>query len=372
MFGGVSAEHEVSIITGLQVLEKINRDDYKPHAIYIDKNGDILYLGDIKKRSQFLQNRRVNAVFGHDKDGGFLKTDATFGRKIYPACAYLAFHGGTGESGQIQGFLDALGIPYTSANVESSAISMNKYLTKKVLAENGIPTIKALSFTSEEVSENVKNVSGKITSEIKLPLILKPVHLGSSIGIEIVKNKIELEKKLLELSRIDSEIMIEKFEDDFFELNCSVRKVNNKIETSEIEKPVSRDQILSFSDKYERGGKKQSEGMASLSREVPAKVSNLLSNEIKDYSKKIYEILKCRGVVRIDFMVCPKNKVYLVEVNPIPGSMAFYLWEAKGVSFKKQISDLINETINDFKNQNKTLEYSTDIVEKFIGSSTSH
>jgi D-alanine-D-alanine ligase len=159
--------------------------------------------------------------------------------------------------------------------------------------------------------------------------------------------------------------LIEKFIKNFTEYNVAVRKVNGKIETSEIEKPISSDEILSFADKYQRGGKKTG-GMASLLRELPAKISKTLEKEIKQLAVDVFKAIRGKGMIRIDFMVQNKN-IYVTEVNPIPGSMSFYLWEASGISFKQQITDLIEQSIIDNEERlSKRLEYKTDIIEKFV------
>jgi len=149
-----------------------------------------------------------------------------------------------------------------------------------------------------------------------------------------------------------------------------VRAVNGTIETSEIERPVSKDEILSFADKYQRGAKKTggASGMASLNRELPAKIDEKTQRAIQDMAKKIFVACACKGMVRIDFMLTADKELFLTEVNPIPGSMAFYLWEASGIPFKQQISDLIEQAVRDETQTASThLDYETDIIEKFVG-----
>lgn len=388
MFGGISAEHEVSVITGLQVLEKIDRNLYEPHVIYHTKKGELLYLGGLKDKKDFLTVKRSNVVFGKDDKGPFVQPIGLIKKKIYPDCAYLAFHGGTGESGQIQGFLEILEIPYTSPNVEASAITMNKELTKEVLRDSGVPFLEGISVFSSEVKKDVKSVVARVIKVCPLPVIVKPVHLGSSIGIGVAKTDVQLEKSLLESAQIDNEILIERFLSDFKEYNVAVRLVSKKaasqsvsadmagaqdineaeIETSEIERPFSKDEILSFADKYLRGGgKKIGAGMASLSRELPAKIDDSLRQKLVEYAKKAFVACRCKGMIRVDFMVTAKGEIYLTEINPIPGSMAYFLWEAKGIEFTRQISDLIEQAIIDFHEAKaRRLEYKSDIVERYI------
>ena len=365
--GGKSPEHEVSIISGLQVIENIDRSLFVPYAIRLNKNGLFEYFPGLNKRQDYLSIKSQNVNFGRDKKGCFFQSSGFLKEKVYIDVAYLAFHGGNGESGQVQGFLETLGVPYTSPDVETSAISMNKVLAKQVLGSCDILVVEGVSIYDDDIKRNIDKVLKSI--KIKLPVIVKPAHLGSSIGINIAKTDIELKKYLLEAAHFDSEILVEKLITNFKEYNVSVRRVNSQIEASEIEKPISNDVILSFADKYQRGGKKTG-GMASLNRELPAKISKDLETTLKQLAVKVFKAIRARGVVRIDFMVSEKN-IYVTEVNPIPGSMSYYLWEASGISFKKQITDLVAQAIFDFEAQKtKNLEYRSDIIEKFINNTS--
>jgi D-alanine-D-alanine ligase len=371
MFGGVSAEHEVSIITGLQVLEKIDRQKYQPLAVYVSMQGQFCLLPSLTNRSQFLHTRRVNVSFGRDAAGGYILTAGLVGRRYAPVAAYLAFHGGQGESGPIQGLLESMGIPFTSPGQESAVLVMNKQLTKQQMADVGVDTVSGISVFASEVMTDAEATAKRVQKAVSLPAIIKPAHLGSSIGIKVAKTAVELEKYLLEASHMDNEIVVEPFLKDFVEYNCSVRSINGQVETSEIEKPMSKDEILSFADKYQRGAKKTggASGMASLQRELPAKIPAKLKTEIQELAKKAFVACRCKGMVRIDFMVTKTGKVYLTEINPIPGSMAFYLWEATGVPFTQQITQLIEQAVADYQVvANLNLEYQTDIVEKFVKS----
>ena len=369
MFGGVSPEHEVSVITGLQVVENLDKNEYDCYPIFVNKKGEITYLKDLNSRKDFKKAKQIPVTFGHDQNGGFLAFKVGFSlKRIYPYSAYLAFHGGNGENGAIQGMLESFEIPYTSCSKESSAILMNKQLTKEQVALAGIKTVEGLSIKASQLKHDVEQIGKDIISTLGLPLIIKPAHLGSSIGIKIAKTDVELEKSLLDASFIDTEILVEKFLENITEYNCSVRLINGKLELSEIEKPFTKDQILSFADKYQRGGKKTSgtSGMASLQRELPAKISAELKNQIQESAQKAFLACRCKGMVRIDFMYS-NNQLYLTEINSIPGSMAFYLWEASGISFKTQIGDLVEQSVKDFRDlMSTTLDYKTDIIEKFI------
>jgi D-alanine-D-alanine ligase len=371
LFGGVSAEHEVSVITGLQVVENIDREKYIPYTIYVTKKGELLYLPGLENRGGFFSVPRKAVTFGRDAKGGFVQVSGALrAEKIYPYAAYLAFHGGKGESGPMQGLLESMEIPFTSSGQEASAVVMNKALTRRVAETVGIPIAPGMSVFAAEIKKDAAGVAAAITKKITLPVIIKPVHLGSSIGLNVARTDVELQKFLLEAAFIDNEILVEKYLSLAAEYNCAVRAVNGTIETSEIERPVSKDEILSFADKYQRGAKKTggASGMASLNRELPAKIDEKTQRAIQDMAKKIFVACACKGMVRIDFMLTADKELFLTEVNPIPGSMAFYLWEASGIPFKQQISDLIEQAVRDETQTASThLDYETDIIEKFVG-----
>ncbi len=360
-FGGVSPEHEVSIITGLQVIENIDKSKYQVTPVFIDQVGNFFLMKDLRTRRDYLKTRKMPTYFFRKQDQAFLKSGLFKKTKI--DMVYNCCHGGVGEAGSLAGFFETLNLPVTSTNIESSVICMNKSLSKYLVERQNIPTVPSLTLSYKEIRENINNVTEKIIHELELPVILKPVHFGSSIGIKIATTKVALEISLNEISFLDSEILIEKFLSPIKEYNCSVKIKQGKVQTSAIEKPFTKSEILSFKDKYEEGGTKKIGGMASLDREIPAKISVVDGELIRKYSEKIYSTLSCFGVVRIDFLMDREGKIYFNEINPIPGSMSFYLWEANGITFKEQITDLIEETLNQekkivFKNK-------TDIVEKF-------
>src|SRR3989338_340652 len=371
MFGGVSAEHEVSVITGLQVLEHIDATRHETLPVYVTKRGEFLYMPRLRSRKEFLTTGRVPLLFGRDAKGGFVKTDGIIAKKVYPYAAYLAFHGGLGESGSIQGLLESMGVPCTSSTSEGSVIAMNKKLAKESIAETGIRTVPDIRFFAEEIqTTGVEALAALVTKKLGLPAIVKPVHLGSSIGLTIARNEIELQKGLLEAAFSDTEIIVEPFLEGISEFNCSVRCVRGALEASEIDRPIQRDAILSFADKYQRGGgKKGGAGMASLTREFPAKVSPQFREEIQSTATRAYRAARLSGIVRVDFMQDKTGILYLTEINPIPGSMAFYLWEASGIPFQTQVSDAIEEAVRTAGIKRATnLDYQSDIVNLFVRS----
>jgi D-alanine-D-alanine ligase len=371
--GGQSYEHEVSIITGLQVAEKIDTKLYTFSFIYFDKDNNPFLIKNLKTKKDFKTAKRIPIVFSKNLDSVEIITKGIFQQKINIDVCYLAFHGGTGESGQVQGMCEMLGTPFTSASTEGSIIAMNKSLTKQVLQANNIPTLLSISLFSATYNADKNTNIEKIISEIGLPCIIKPAHLGSSIGIEIAHDKVSLEKFLNVATRLDNEILIEPALKNFTEYNVSLRSSGTKIELSPIEEPKKVDEILSFADKYTKGSKKTGSksgnkiggGMEMLDRTLPAKINDQLTQEINSYAVAAYTCARLSGLVRVDF-IFHDEKLYCSEINPIPGSMSFYLWEATGEQFQDQITKLIEDALFRYENNIDVVPYETDIVSNFI------
>lgn len=369
MFGGKSSEHEVSIITALQVLESMDKKLYIPIPIYQDKQGVFKYLRNFKTKKDFLTSSRKDVKWGSDDSGGYIQLGA---KRIYPYAAYLAYHGGPGECGDIQGFLESLSIPFTSSATESMVLTANKSLTKIIADKHGIPTLPFVAYKSDYAKRNLEKVVSEIEKNFDYPMILKPSHLGSSIGIKVAKNKEELFLIISSLVLLDNEFLVEKYLKNFDEYNCSVMKVGEEFLFSAIEKPIRENEILSFSNKYEDPSASKitsgQGGMANLARELPARLTKKKEEKILSLMKEVYFVFDCEGVVRID-CIADGEEIFLNEINRIPGSMAFYLWEAVGDSFTKQISRSIEESIKSQQYRDSfAIDYDTDIVEKFINS----
>lgn len=365
MFGGVSSEHEVSVISGLMIVENINRELFNPLVVYVTKNGLFSLLEDCKNRKDFNKCKRKRVVFDKQEDGTFIVTQELLKTKYKVDLAYLAFHGGLGELGPMQGLLENFGIPYTGPSYESSTLCMNKAIAKEILLYNKLPILPAYKINSMDYEINPKEIETQIKNQIKLPAVIKAVHVGSSIGVKIAKDETELRKSLLVLSKLDYELLAERMLTDMVEFNVSVRKNGEIVETSVIEKPQKQDEILSFKDKYQTGNKTKNSGMADLHKELPAKISKELETEIREIATKAYKALRCSGTVRIDFMYS-ENKLYVTEINTIPGLLSYYLWEAAGIPFNDQITQSLDQAIyeQEIKDCLK-FNYDSDIVEKF-------
>jgi D-alanine-D-alanine ligase len=371
MCGGSTYEHEVSIISGIQIAQNIDRTKYEPFFVYFDKNNDIFLIKGLKTSREFKQNKRV-PVDLVKRDGRLvIRPHKLFKKALAVDICFMAFHGGAGESGPIQGMLELFNVPYTGATLEGAVITMNKSLTKEVLINNDVPVLPWVTVFGNEFQADKTGTVDLILEKLELPIICKPVHLGSSIGIKIVHTKIELEQQLSIATRTDSEVLLEPAIDEFTEYNISVRSSANGLAFSPIEEPVREGKVLSFDDKYANGGKKgggksTGGGMELLDRTVPAKISNELAAEIREQAKRSYRACRLSGMLRIDFMYSD-GKLYCTEINPIPGSLAFYLWEAGGEPFQEQITQGIEDALQRHADKIHVVPYETDIVDKFIG-----
>ncbi|MDR0821929.1 MAG: D-alanine--D-alanine ligase [Oscillospiraceae bacterium] len=353
LFGGKSVEHEVSIITALQAAAAFDRDKYEIIPIYISKDSRMFVgdaVGDIK------EYRDTAALISKS-------TEATFARqsgkvcliRLYPKAftksviseidvAFPAVHGTNVEDGTLQGYLQFLDIPYAGSGILGSAVGMDKYASKCVLRAAGIQTLYAETFRSSDYIKSKDSVIKQIVDNVGLPTIIKPVNLGSSVGIMPADSVEELEEALDNAFLFTNDVMAERCVKDLREINCAVLGDSDEAEASECEEPFSSGQILSYDDKYKSGGKGKSggkqSGMASLARKIPADISPELREKIRETSVLAFKKLGCSGVARLDFILEGDN-LYLNEINTIPGSLAFYLFEPIGVKYKTVLDKMV-------------------------------
>lgn len=357
LFGGKSVEHEVSVISALQAVANINAEKYDVIPVYITKEGEF-YTGfevsciEEYKNIPALLAKSTRCVLMNE--GGRVKLlrypFKKFGNNVISDIdvAFPIVHGTNVEDGTLQGYLKTLGLPFVGCDVTASAVGMDKYVMKTVLKDNGVPVLDCLRFIASDYSEPEKVISA-CAERIGYPLIVKPVNLGSSVGISIAHNDEELADSLDNAFRYASQILVEKAIINLKEINCSVLGDVEKAEASECEAPAKADEILSYEDKYMSGGggKKGaktggSKGMASLARKIPADISPERREEIRSLAVKAFKALGCNGVSRIDFMIDEDtDTVYLNEINTIPGSLSFYLWQPLGVSYTVLLDRMI-------------------------------
>lgn len=356
-FGGRSTEHEVSVITALQAYDNLDKNKYEVIPIYVSKSGDFytnpkfLDLKNFKDvDSLLLSSTKISFIKGGVKTEGF------FSKTVSIDVALLSFHGSFGEDGCIQGLLEIFQIPYTGFNVTSSAVAMDKVISKALFKELGLPVCEYVEVKRIDWLRDSNECLKQIQVSLKFPMCVKPATIGSSIGINKASNEDALSFALEVAFTYCEKAMVEKAFDGFMEVNCSALGYED-IKASVCESPVPSSDILSFADKYQKGGGKGSKGsgMASLSRIIPAPISKDLAEKIQKATIKIFKALDGCGVARVDYFVDKETgKFWVNEVNSPPGSFAFYLWEKSGVKYKELLDKLIEFALKRVENQSKT------------------
>lgn len=376
MFGSRSCEHEVSIISAVQLMRAADRQIYDVIPIYISKKGE-WFTGDalfeISSYTPFDESRkgvvRVNlditsgsgALTRLEHGKGLLGKD----REVIVArldCVIPVFHGMHGEDGTIQGLLELCNIPYASSGVGASAMGMDKVYMKQYFRGAGFPVLPSCWFLRRAWDENPQAVMDQIENELPYPVFVKPASLGSSIGVTKAKDRADLEEALQLAFEFDRKVLVEKGLEEPLELNCSVLGYDGKAQASEIEMPISGGELLTFMDKYMAGG--STKGMASLKRILPAPIESELRDKIRALSVDIFNDMDCKGVVRIDYMYdAASDGLYITEINTIPGSLAFYLWEACGMPYSRLIDEMVRCAMEAQKDKDDSnYAYSSDIL----------
>ena len=352
-FGCCSVEHEVSIISAVQAMHSINREKYNVIPVYVTKDGetvtgDVLFDIEEYKNLPALMKKVKKVTFTRDNARVVMNfLEGVFKKKpVQIDVAFPIVHGTNCEDGTIEGFFEFLRLPYVGCDIISSAVGMDKAIFKDVLMAAGLPVLPCVRFYSKEYFHKKDEILAKIEKEIGLPCIVKPANLGSSVGISKAVTKEELLSAIDNASSFADKILVERAVTGIREINCSVLGDYDECEASVCEEPIMHDDILSFEDKYLGGGKKTggSKGMTSLSRKLPAEISDEKAEEIRTLSKDIFKALGGSGIARIDFILDTEDgdRVYANEINTIPGSLAFYLWEASGVKYEELLDRAIS------------------------------
>ncbi len=361
LFGGKSVEHEISIISALQAITHIDKDKYNVFPIYITKNNEF-YYSDLLTNIENFKNikdlvKKCDAVdfFVRDNKTFLEKLDKKFFDKKEISHIDVAFpivHGTNTEDGTIQGYLSSKNLAFVGSDLLSSAIGMDKYVSKILLKEAGFPVLDGLAFNTIDFKD-VSTIIEKTEAKFSYPVIIKPINLGSSIGISKADNKEELEEGVNLAFSYATRILIEPAVVNIKEVNCSVVGDIDEAIPSILEEPVNTDEILSFEDKYvngDKGGK--SSGMATLKRKIPAEISDEMSEKIKNIAKNAFITLGFNGVVRVDFIIDTlTNEVYINEFNTIPGSLSFYLWKETNLEYTDLLDKLINLALKRQRNE---------------------
>ncbi|MDR1670904.1 MAG: D-alanine--D-alanine ligase [Alistipes sp.] len=404
-FGGRSVEHEISVISALQAIAALDAARYDVVPVYITKSGRWLtgpaLLDTAAYRDMTALEKRATEVYMKPAFGShaLLRRGGLKERTVATLDVALpVLHGTNGEDGTFQGFLELIGIPYAGCGVLASAVGMDKITAKMMLRESGLPVIDYVWFTDRQWSRERDALIARIEGELTYPVIVKPANLGSSVGISRARDREELIRAVGEATGYSSRMIVERMIEPLREINCSVLGSPDNHRTSVCEEPVHSDEILSYADKYMSGGAKGgakgsakggakgnspraaaktapsgaktvSGGMSSTKRRIPADLPEALSTEIRHLASETFRTLGCDGIARVDFILDGGHsgtenspKVYVNEINTIPGSLSFYLWEATGLDFGDLMDTLISGALKRTRDKsNKTLTYSANI-----------
>lgn len=387
LFGGKTVEHEISIISAIQAMGYLDTSKYDVIPIYITKNNEFYVGEEVGKIESYTDintliknSQRVIMVRDDNKVNLIKYPQKMFSKGVvdYIDIAFPVVHGTNVEDGTLQGFLKMFNIPYVGCDVLSSAVGMDKYVMKTVLKDNGIPVLDCKCYTAKQYDENEEAIIDEIEKVIGYPLIVKPVNLGSSIGISKAENRTELYDSLDTAFRYATKVLVETAVQNLKEINCSVLGDYEDAEASECEEPVSSDKILTFTEKYigdgsakgakgAKGGVKSSgsKGMATLKRKIPADITSEQRDTIRELAVKAFKCLGCGGVSRIDFMMdTATGNIWLNEINTIPGSLSFYLWEPIGVKYTELLDRMISLALKrERENENITYTFDSNVLQ---------
>ena len=384
IFGGESVEHEVSIISAVQAMNKIDQEKYDIVPIYITKDGE-WYTGNMLMDVEVYSDLDLIKKYAHNvvlykKDGAFVLQNKKLFKKVITEIDVMfpIVHGTNVEDGTLQGYLQTVGIPYVGPNVYSAVVSQDKAYMRDIFKANSISIPMYVWFYDSDYKNDPDKVISEI-EKIKYPVIVKPATTGSSIGIGVANNKDELIKAIEEAITYDSKFVVEEVIKNLMEVNVAVLGNIENCETSVIEEVLSKSAFLTYDEKYVGSSKvkgklgakmtplKGSKGMASADRKIPAELSDKLRKEVDELAIKVFRVLGNSGNARIDMLIDTKaKKVYANEINAIPGSLAFYLWDAKDKNYTSLLDDMVSIAIKDYKKrESKTHSFNSNILQGF-------
>ena len=379
LFGGHSVEHEVSVISGIQAFDALDREKYEAIPLYLTKDNRFFTgeaMGIIKNYADIdaclEKGEQVTLMKGENGVDMYRFPQKKVGNNLVGSFDVVlpVVHGTNVEDGTLMGYLELLGVPYASCDVTSSALGMDKARMKSVLREAGVPVLPAIEVTGQEYAGSPDDVMNRVESELGYPVIVKPVNLGSSVGISKAKDRETLEKSLDLAAQYSARILIEHAVPNLREINCSVLGDMYEAEASACEEPLNAEEILTYADKYMSGGSKggskgaKSGGMAELERKCPADIPDEMTKQVQEYAVATFKALGCLGVSRIDFLNDKESgELWVNEINTIPGSLSFYLWKEAGVPFANLLDRMIQLAFKrERERQALTFSYETNLL----------
>lgn len=352
-FGGRSVEHEISVLSALQAINAMDTEKYNIVPIYITKQGrwftgenllDIQNYKDLKAIEQKATEVYMRPEYGdynlyEAAQGGFFSKGNKVICQLHVAIPVL--HGTNCEDGTFEGLLETIGIPFAGCNTLASANGMDKITMKMILKEEGIPVVDYVWFTDKEWIAGRDAIVEKVEKKLGYPVIVKPANLGSSVGIGKASDRASLIEKINEAEKFSRRIIVEHMVERLKEINCSVLGDADDHQSSVCEEPIKTGDFLSYEDKY-MGGTKTGAGMQASDKRIPALIPEEVSERIRRMAGDTFRVLSCHGVSRVDVMIDEADgNIYVNEINTIPGSLSFYLWEASGISFTALMDRLV-------------------------------
>ncbi|MDD2227328.1 MAG: D-alanine--D-alanine ligase [Clostridia bacterium] len=367
-FGGVSSEHDISIITGIQTINSLDKKKYKVFPIYISKSGKWFYSEKFERVDKFFnfKEKSHKNVFLMCGDNFLYQKIGIIVKKIAEInSAIICCHGLNGEDGTLQGLLELSNVPYSSSGVLGSSVCMDKIIMKQLFEVNNFPVTDYVWFNNTDFDNKKEMVITNIKKNLQYPLIVKPANLGSSIGISKCNNDTELTKAIEIAKCYDLRIIVEEAVENLREINCACIGNQDFAEVSKLEEPIPWESFLSFKQKYLNiaNVKYERKDNINLSKDIKSKIKKL--------TKDAFFKLCCSGIVRVDFLVDDKSDdVFINEINTIPGSLANYLW--KNLNYTTLLDKLIEISKQNFENKKKCcFSYDSDALKNFKNNNNS-
>lgn len=370
-FGGRSTEHEISVISANQAMAAIDADKYNVIPVYITKDGrwftgdalrDVKNYRDMKSLIGRCTEVYMRPVYGDYNL--YLARKKMFGTDVAATVdvAIPVLHGSNGEDGIFEGVLETIGLPYAGCNTLASANGMDKITMKMILQAEGIPVVPYVWFTDKQWTADRERRIRQVEDSLGYPVIVKPANLGSSVGIGRAANREELIDRIEDAERYSTRIIVEHMVEHLQEINCSVLGDCDEYLTSVLEEPIKSGDFLTYEDKY-MGGTKGTKGMQASEKRFPADLPEAETKRIQELAGDTFRVLSCHGVSRVDMIVDRDDRsIYVNEINTIPGSLSFYLWEGSGISFPELMERLVRLALKRKRESgSKTVSYDQNI-----------